>query len=204
MRPKPDSSIGGFELGFLAVTETANNLREVAKVECVMRLRRRWPQVSLNLFVDLESCLHNLLLKTSNVWTKSAFSKVPLQNTSENGVERGLIEIGKGNDIEVPLETRSDEGLATTWRSHRCNNQRVDYGPERMLVILAIVPSITVNELSQDFDWRLGTVFLELRHVQVINIDDASRSKSWAKRVSSSLVELHVHNVLDHVAVSLR
>lgn len=88
VRPKPDSSIGSFELGFLAVAETANNLREITKVECVMRLRRRWPQVSLNLLVDLESCLHDFLLKTSNVWTKSAFSEVPLQNTSENRVQR--------------------------------------------------------------------------------------------------------------------
>lgn len=106
-----------------------------------------WTEVILNLLVDLESSLHNFQLKTSNVGAKSSFSEMPLQNTSENGIKRGLIEIGKGNDVEVSLESRGNEGLATTWRSHRCNDHCVNYGPVGMLIVLAIIPAITVHKL---------------------------------------------------------
>lgn len=129
---------------------------------------------------------------------------MPFQDTSENGVKRCLIEIGKCNNIEVSLETRCNERFATTWRSHRSYNQCVNDGPERMLIILAIIPTIAINKLSQNLNWWLRTIFLELWHVQIIYIDDTFCAKSWTKCVSSSLIELHVYNVLNHVAMCLR
>ena len=72
-----------------------------------------------------------------------------------------------------------------------------------MLWILSIIPTSSINELSKDLNRWLSTIELFLRHVQIVNVDNASHTLSWTKVISPSLVDLAVNNILDLVAVSL-
>lgn len=72
-----------------------------------------------------------------------------------------------------------------------------------MLVILSVIPSSTINHLSQNFNWWLRSILLKFWHIQIININDSPCSKPWSKCISSSLFNLHVNNILHNIAVSL-
>jgi hypothetical protein len=101
------------------------------------------------------------------------------------------------------LEPWGNERFTTTWSSHGSNKHSIDNISEWMLRVFSVVPASLVNELSKDFDWWLSTIVLLLRHVQVVNKDNASHSKSRTKVIFPSLIKFVVNNVLDLVAVSL-
>ena len=74
---------------------------------------------------------------------------------------------------------------------------------ERMLVIFAIVPASLVHELTQDFNWWLGTILFNLRHIQIINKDDSTFRVRWSEHTLSPLFQLRIDNILNLVAMSL-
>ena len=83
-----------------------------------MSLGRSRLQISLNLLEHLVSSSNNLLLESTNLISEAAFSEVPLKQVSKDSVELLLIKVNESNDVEVSLETWSDEGFTSTWRSH--------------------------------------------------------------------------------------
>lgn len=103
----------------------------------------------------------------------------------------------------MSLESWRDETSSTTWSTHSCDNHGINDISEWMLVIFSIIPSTLINELPQDLNWWLGAVSLLLWHVEIIDEDDASHTESWSEMVFSPLIEFHIDNVLDVVAVGL-
>lgn len=102
----------------------------------------------------------------------------------------------------MSLESWSDERFTSTWSSHSSNYHSFLNVSERMLVVFSVIPSSLIDKLSQDLNWWLGSE-VWLWHVQVINKDNTSHSEPWTKVILSSLIQLHVNNVLDLVAMSL-
>ena len=72
-----------------------------------------------------------------------------------------------------------------------------------MLVIFSVIPATVINHLSKDLDWWLSSVLLKFWHVQVIDIDNTASSEPWSKSISSPLFNLHIDNILNHVAMGL-
>lgn len=96
------------------------------------------------------------------------------------------IELVAVHHVEVPHETRRNAGPSSTRRTKCCKDKDVFYLHE--LLILAIVPTLVVHELSQQFDRWLSTVFLLLRHVQIINKDNVLLSYWCTEYASLDLV----------------
>lgn len=103
----------------------------------------------------------------------------------------------------MPLQSRSDVGLACSREPHSTDEHGVNECSEWMFVILQIVPPTLLHHLSQDFDSRLRTEFLELRHVQIVNKDDHLHAESGTKDSLSSLLEFSIDDILHLVAASL-
>lgn len=72
-----------------------------------------------------------------------------------------------------------------------------------MLLVFVIIPTTLCHKLSQNFDWRLGTVFFFLWHIKIIDKDDTFHTKTWTVNTSSDLVKFQVNNILNLVAMSL-
>ena len=65
-----------------------------------------------------------------------------------------------------------------------------------MLSVLAVIPATLVDKLSQDLNGRLCTIILFLRHVEIIDEDNATHSKFGTEVVFASLVNLIINDVL--------
>ena len=103
----------------------------------------------------------------------------------------------------MSLEPWGDIRSSTSWSSHSCDNHGVNYVSKWVLVIFSVVPASLINKLSQDFNRWLRTIFLLLGHIKIINKNYASHAKSRTEMVFSALIEFHVHDVLDLVAMGL-
>jgi hypothetical protein len=72
-----------------------------------------------------------------------------------------------------------------------------------MLGILEVVPTLLVHHLTEDLNWGLGSILLNLGHIQVINEYDSLLIKFWTKDTCSSLLKLAIDNVLHLVTLGL-
>ena len=73
-----------------------------------------------------------------------------------------------------------------------------------MLVVLAVIPTTLVHELTKNLDGRLGTVLFDFWHVEIIDEDDSAFRVHRAEVASATLLKRVVNNVLHLVAVGLR
>ena len=66
VRPQSHDGVLVWQLSLLAIAHTTDDLGEISQVEGVMSLGRCRSQFRLDLIVDLNGCLHNLLLHSGN------------------------------------------------------------------------------------------------------------------------------------------
>jgi len=72
-----------------------------------------------------------------------------------------------------------------------------------MLLVFVVVPAALRHKLSKNFNGGLRTIRLNLRHVQVIDKDNALHAEAGTESTHADLVELAIDNVLHLVAMSL-
>ena len=197
MSPDPDADIRRGNLILAGHADTANDLAEVTQVESVVRLHGGGLQVLLDLLIDLHRPCHELGVHGRDLGGEVVGTEVPLQDRLEDTVHGVLIEDGKGDHIEVALETRGDETLTTTWGAHSCDYHGVNDVSERMLVLLPIIPSPLINHLSQYLNGRLCAIILFLGHVKIVYEYDAFHPELWPEVILPPLVDLQIYYVLN-------
>lgn len=126
-----------------------------------MRLFRSWEEVSFDGFVDLNDGLNKNFLYVFDFVIKS-FHEMS-HNLSENVRYRLIIQLSVSNHIEMPYDSCSDLGSSSS-RWTKCG-QKDDIFDLHELLILSVVPSIMIQELSQKFNRRLCAVLLFFRHI---------------------------------------
>ena len=201
--PQPHEPVWLVDLFLRHRRDTADNLAEITEVEGVVGLCWGRLQVVLNLLVDLERGIHNLSLQGGALRRELTHSEEPSQNRSEDAFHGFVFEECEANNVEMPLHTRRDVGLARSGEPHCADEHGIDERSERMLVILQIVPSLLLHHLSQDFDGRLRTELLELWHVQIVDKDDHLHAEPSAKDSLPSLLKFAIDDVLHLVAAGL-
>ena len=75
-------------------------------------------------------------------------SKVPLENGSEYLCEGWVVNERKSYNVEVSLEAWRNKRLASAWWTHGCDENGVENVAEWVLVVLAVVPTAIVDELT--------------------------------------------------------
>jgi len=203
MCPKSKNLVTSLKLLLGCPSHTTNDFGEISQVECVMCLQRSWFQISLDLLINLHCACNDFLLESSDIWREVSASEMPFEDRYEDGGHGVVIEVCESNNVEMSLESWCNETSSTTWSTHSCDNHRINDVSEWMLVILSIVPSTLINELPQDLNWWLSAISLLLWHVEIIDEDDASHTESWTVVIFSPLIEFHIDNVLDVIAVGL-
>jgi len=62
--------------------------------------------------------------------------------------------------------------------------------------VVSIINKSIINDLSNKADWRLGSILVEVGHVEVIHEVDENFAKRWSKDHTGSLVDLRFNNNL--------
>lgn len=65
------------------------------------------------------------------------------------------------------------------------------------LKMVSVVNNAVINNLSDKGDWRLSSVFINIRHVQIIHEIDELFAWWWAVFVTSTLVDFGLKNSLE-------
>lgn len=69
--------------------------------------------------------------------------------------------------------------------------------------MVSIVDKSVINDLSDEADWRLSSVFIKEWHVKIIHEVDESLAWWWTEGSTSSLVYLRFNNDLKSFGVSV-
>eukprot|EP00967_Tisochrysis_lutea_P013818 scaffold15484_cov30-Tisochrysis_lutea.AAC.4 len=116
---------------------------------------------------------------------------------SKDGLHRGILELWKCDEIEVAEEAIAhDLPPAARW-THRADKRDVDDLPE--LPRLAFIPAAMPHPLAQNLYRRLSTIFLALRHIDIVNEDDVLFARWRPIDSLTPLVNLGINLVLRHV-----
>ena len=70
-----------------------------------------------------------------------------------------------------------DKRPTTSGRAHR--RDELNIYELHIGILLAVVPARVVHPLPQNFNGRLGAVFLLRRHIEIIDEDDALLAEWW-------------------------
>eukprot|EP00398_MALV-I-01_sp_L67-1_P000213 gene212-gene182 len=168
--------------------DTNDDLAEIAQIESIMNLRRRWKKSGRNAFVYVQSSENNFLRQTEHFRWVTVCLHLEIKNGLEN-------------------HTRSDEGASATWRTHRCNRQNVFELLESDL--LQIVPTTTrckrtvVDKHTQDLNWRLRSINFFCWHIQIVNHDNELLADGRSIYTLPSLVNLGVNQTLSLITFGL-
>mmetsp|Transcript_3197 Transcript_3197/g.9168 ORF Transcript_3197/g.9168 Transcript_3197/m.9168 type:complete len:238 (+) Transcript_3197:5857-6570(+) len=87
-----------------------------------------------------------------------------------------------------------DKCSTTTGRPHR--RHKLNIYELHVGVLLAVVPARVVHPLPQDFNGRLGAVFLLRRHIEIIDKHDTFLAEGWPQHALPPLIELAINNIL--------
>lgn len=72
-----------------------------------------------------------------------------IDDSGEDGVDTLLLEIGVSDDVEVSLETTSDNCSSSTWWTHGSDEIDILNSIEWLLLRNSVIPSLMIHELSQ-------------------------------------------------------
>jgi len=203
MSPESCQNILVFDLFLCAQANTANNFAHITQVEGIVRFQWCWLQLFLNLLVNLQCCCNYFTFKASNVRSEIANAEVPFKQGAEYCFHWVFIKCCKCDDIEMTLESWSNEWFTAAGRSHGTDDKCILHDTERMLFVLIVIPTALSHKLSENFNGWLCTELFFLGHVKIINEDNTFHSKTRSENTSPDLIKFHVNNVLNLVAMSL-
>ena len=65
-------------------------------------------------------------------------------------MDRLILQISIGHDVEVALETLGDDGTTATWGSHGSDEDNVFNLLEGLLLVCAVVPALVIHPLTEE------------------------------------------------------
>lgn len=102
----------------------------------------------------------------------------------------------------MPCKTKVDNERARFWVHASC-----EHDVNKLLLLLKMVSVVhdsIVDDLSDETDWGLCTVSVQVRHVEIIHEIDQSLAWWWSICSSGSLVNLRFDDDLKGLGVSVR
>lgn len=103
----------------------------------------------------------------------------------------------------MPDITHRDNVSATNRREH--SSHKIDSAKVFEFLGVKVIPSSVVHPLSQEFDWRLSSIFFFLRHVEIVNKDDYFVSSFFRPilALTTTSADFAIDESLDLVGVGL-
>ena len=153
----------------LAHEEALEDLRDVTQVERVVELGRDGQHCAAHLQVHIDRSLHGdarLELVASLL-----ISEETAQDLLKDQCQRFFGRFRDVHDLEVSHEARGERLPAATRRCCSANNR--EFLNVLPLASLAIIVALLVNELPEKLNRWLGSIELFLRHVDVIDENEA-------------------------------
>ena len=96
----------------------------------------------------------------------------------------------------MTLDARRDDRSPSTRWSHGGHEDNIHEPVKWLLLRLPIIPASMIQELSEELEWRLSTIFLLLWHIEIINEDDELLANGRTIDAFSPLLKLFIEVVL--------
>lgn len=206
MSPKFDHKVLCADWLCITLSNTLENLWHISQVITVMGFCWCWFESFLCFVVNMNCILNYLFLQTLHrcwEWRLIFGGKEPVHNSFENILQAIIWERFNINDIEMSNVTRGDAVSTVTWRTHGSTESDICYLPEGPFWIIYVIPSIVIHPLPEKLNWRLSSIFLFLRHVQIINKDNTLLTSLGSVNTFSLLFHFTINNSLSLVCWSL-
>ena len=107
------------------------------------------------------------------------------------------------NDIEMSYISSSYRISTTTWGTHCCDKLDLLQVAEIFFISVYFIPSTVVHPLSKQLNRGLCSIFLLLRHIQIIDKNDSFFTKGWPINSLSSLLHLAIYDSLSLICTCL-
>lgn len=154
-----------------------------------------------NLIVDFELRLDQLWKNVLDLFGEGC--KEGIHNCAENLADSFETDLSVSDDVKVTLKTLSQFSATTTWLTHSRADNVVDNGEPWLFLVLTIVPTAEVKELTDQLNWWLSTELFLLRHVKIIDEDDELLAERWTPAVLSTFFVIGLQVILSLIGGSL-
>jgi len=161
-----------------------------------VRFGRDWSQFLFDTIIDNLRSVYNFSCATLDFIAKH--SEILVHNLTKDHFNTVSVKLVVRYDVVVSLQTLCQNTSSTTWWAH--GRDKDDILNLHVLLSESIVPAFVVHPLTEEFDWRLSTVFFLFRHVQIINKENESLAYWRTVNTFPSLLEFCVHGILSLIS----
>jgi hypothetical protein len=199
MIPEFGDGVLGIAVLETGVADSLEDFGNVSQVESVMGLFGSGQQVCFDGFVDFDDGLNEDFLDILDFVVESLHE---VSHDLGENVGNGLVvKFSVRNHVEMPYESWRNLSSSSTGWTEGCQNDDVLYFHE--LLILPVVPSFMIQELSQQLNWRLCSVLFFFGHVQIIHKNNILFANRCPENTSFNFFQFEVNRILGLVGRSL-
>lgn len=195
MCPQLDHVILGLDGLRGGARDALEDLAHITQVVGVVRFRRGRSEALLDHLVDIDRIGNNVVthaLDGFGVGGVLVLEEEPIHDIVED-VVHGLLRVGLNvNNIEMADIARRDVVATTTWGSHGSHKLNCSNDSEFLLIGIDFVPATVIHPLTEELNGRLCSVHFLLRHVEIINENEALLAKGRSIDTLSALFHLAI------------
>ena len=195
MSPQLNHVILGLDGRRGGARDALEDLAHITQVVGVVRFRGGWSETLLDHLVDIDRIGNNVVthaLDGLSVGGVLVLEEEPIHYIVED-VVHGLLRVGLNiNHVEVADITRRDVVATTTWGSHGSHKLNGSNDSEFLLIGIDFVPATVIHPLTEELDGRLCSIHLLLRHVEIIDENEALLAKGRSIDTLSALFHLAI------------
>ena len=173
MRPELDEVLLVPKPPQIALTYPLENLSNVPQIICVMAFSGGGKQVASYIVIQVDRCRHELISRRLDLLRHLSreVHKDPLNSQPENPIKGLVLKWLSVKQVVVPQVPESNRIAACRRGQH--SSGKHDVLKELELLRVQVVPTLSVHPLTKKLDRRLRPVTLLLRHVQIVDKNDA-------------------------------
>ena len=159
----------------------ANDSRDVSQIEQVVGLSRCRSQVLIGESEHINGCVDNLLERASRVCAHDTLtSHMRLYYLAKDALHHQFVEIAARDDVKMASEPWRDWILTAGGWAHSTDENDVCDLLQLVALVIVIVPLLVIHPLTKQLDRWLSTLFLNCRHIHIIDKDNELLVIGWA------------------------
>lgn len=194
MNPQADNDILVLAMADIPTEHSLNDFTQVTEIESIVWFGRSRKKLLADGVIDINGAFHDLAPTVLHL-RNDAFLQSGIQNGGEDDKQAGISHLSEGHEVEVAKEPHRHWIPTASRRSHTSNELDVNKST-KCTWRGSIIPTLVIHPLSENFNRRLGKVFLPLWHVHIINKDDILLQWWWSIHSFPPLLCLGVNQIL--------
>lgn len=188
-------SLLSFIEAWLSKLHVLNYLWEISQIELIVEFTRCWHELSIRSYRE-EDWHGSIDYSGAEILTFFVeIFHVVVKNLVVNGLQDLFLCNKARNQSHMSSETKIYEEGSWFW-IHASSEHNIDQEP-LFIQMISVIDDVIVNDLSYKTNWGLSSVFIKIRHVEVVHEVDKCLAYGWTKCSTNSLINLWKENNLE-------